>query len=131
MNQLADQLPALTTHRVDVREWQGDIVFLHRVVAGAADKSYGVQVAKLAGLPKPVVNRAQTVLKQLEANGAGADLPLFALQNLPDDVVDHEPIASDVSPAIEMLADLDVDALTPREALAKLYDLKDLLDEQD
>lgn len=131
LNQLADQLPALTTHRVDVREWQGDIVFLHRVVAGAADKSYGVQVAKLAGLPKPVVNRAQTVLKQLEANGAGADLPLFAQQTMPDDAIAHEPIASDVSPAIEMLADLDVDALTPREALAKLYDLKDLLDEQD
>ena len=68
---------------MDVREWQGDIVFLHRVVAGAADKSYGVQVAKLAGLPKPVVNRAQTVLKQLEANGAGADLPLFAQQTMP------------------------------------------------
>ena len=128
LNQLADQLSALSTHRVDVKEWQGDIVFLHRVVPGSADKSYGVQVAKLAGLPKAVVARAQTVLAQLEANGAGADLPLFALQKLVPETPEE---AAPDNQLVLTLQGLDVDSLSPKDALAMLYELKDLADDAD
>ncbi len=131
MTALAEKLPRLRNVTMRVKEWQGDVVFLHEVAAGAADRSYGVQVARLAGLPDPVVERARAVLAQLEAGGSAAkatslvdDLPLFAV-----------PVRRSAQPAApapgsalaEALAGLSPDEMTPREALEALYRLKAML----
>ena len=131
---LAPRLPGARLATMAVREWKGDVVFLHEVRPGAAVGSYGVQVARLAGLPAPVVARARAVLAALErgargrrAAGGMADLPLFAA--VPEDVPEApEPEAEPPapSPAEARLAAVDPDALTPREALALVYELKGL-----
>jgi DNA mismatch repair protein MutS len=119
---LTAKLPALAPHSMQVKEWQGDIIFLHAVAPGAADRSYGIHVGKLAGLPETVINRAQDVLALLqsgEQSGALArladDLPLFSAAP-----------QTNAKPSLleEKLADLDVDALSPREALDILYEMK-------
>jgi DNA mismatch repair protein MutS len=123
LTRLAGRLDALSLHHVRAREWKGDLVLLHEVADGAADRSYGIAVAKLAGMPPAVVARAKAVLAKLEAGrdatggiAAGLDdLPLFA------NSVAAEP-ASD--PLVEAVAGIDPDALTPREALEALYRLK-------
>jgi DNA mismatch repair protein MutS len=125
LTRLAGRLDALSLHHVRAREWKGDLVLLHEVAEGAADRSYGIAVAKLAGLPPAVVARAKAVLAKLEAGrdatggiAAGLDdLPLFASAAEPEQGPD--PIAS-------ALADIDPDSLTPREALEALYRLKKL-----
>ncbi|MEM6971648.1 MAG: DNA mismatch repair protein MutS [Pseudomonadota bacterium] len=132
---LADRLPALAPVSVRVREWEGEVVFLHEIAPGAADRSYGVQVARLAGLPDAVVDRAREVLSRLEARdrdgdatgaadiGAALDgLPLFAARPTPP-----PPAPAADSGLIEALAALDPDALSPREALDALYRLRALL----
>ena len=105
------------------KEWNGELVFLHEAAPGAADRSYGVAVAKLAGVPPRVVNRARQVLGRLEREpGSPArldDLPLFA-------AAPPAPEPAEPSPAAAALAALDPDALTPREALEALYRLKAL-----
>jgi DNA mismatch repair protein MutS len=121
---LKDRLRSLATVTVRVREWKGELVFLHEVIAGAADKSYGLAVARLAGVPAPVLARARGVLARLEANrdktgglAAGlTDLPLFgaAAPAAPGDTLRHR------------LASIDPDAITPREALDLLAELKAL-----
>lgn len=123
LTRLAGRLDALSLHHVRAREWKGDLVLLHEVADGAADRSYGIAVAKLAGMPPAVVARAKAVLAKLEAGrdatggiAAGLDdLPLFA------NSVAAEP-ASD--PLEDAVAEVDPDALTPREALEALYRLK-------
>ncbi|MCC7272247.1 MAG: DNA mismatch repair protein MutS [Alphaproteobacteria bacterium] len=126
---LAARLPDLACHTMRVREWQGSVVFLHEVAPGAADRSYGIHVARLAGLPPAAVARAEAVLALLEkgeAAGAAAriadDLPLFAAARA-------LPAAPATAPSVveETLAGLDVDGLTPRDALERLYALKTLL----
>jgi len=121
---LAESCEALSLHHVRAREWKGDLVLLHEVAEGPADRSYGLAVAKLAGVPAPVVSRAKAVLDRLEkgraetgglAAGLG-DLPLFAAA--------AEARADLVDALRERLKGLDVDALSPREALDLLYDLK-------
>ena len=109
-----------------MKEWHGDVVFLHEVVAGAADRSYGIQVAKLAGLPSSVIERAKLVLAELEAEDRTSparrmvdDLPLFALARPATPAAD--PAATAVSAA---LAALDPDEMSPRQALEALYALK-------
>ena len=108
------------------KEWNGDLVFLHEAGPGAADRSYGVQVAKLAGVPTPVVARAREVLERLEREpGSPArldDLPLFAARP----AAAEAPAALEPSPVDRAVADLDPDAMTPREALEALYRLKGL-----
>ena len=101
-----------------VREWRGQIVFLHEVLAGTARKSWGVHVARLAGVPEPVVERAGRLLRELERaeNAIPEPLPLFAPQKT-------------LSPPVEntlknRLMDIDPDTLTPRAALDVLYDLR-------
>jgi DNA mismatch repair protein MutS len=125
LTRLAGRLDCLSLHHVRAREWKGDLVLLHEVADGAADRSYGIAVAKLAGLPPPVVARAKAVLAKLEAGrdatggiAAGLDdLPLFAA------VAEPEPLTD---PLTEAVAQIDPDALTPREALETLYRLKRL-----
>ena len=123
LTRLAGRLDALSLHHVRAREWKGDLVLLHEVADGAADRSYGIAVAKLAGLPPAVVARARAVLAKLEAGrdatggiAAGLDdLPLFAAAAEPD----HAP-----DPLIAALHEVDPDSLSPREALEHLYKLK-------
>ena len=128
MTQLADKLDGVENATVAVKEWDGDVIFLHEVRRGAADRSYGVQVAKLAGLPAAVVERARVVLEALEKGeregGPGAkalidDLPLFAATP-----VAAAPKPAKTSELETKLAELLPDEMTPREALQALYDLK-------
>ncbi|MEO3471126.1 DNA mismatch repair protein MutS [Roseomonas sp. CAU 1739] len=124
---LAGKLPELAPATMQVREWRGEVVFEHRVGPGAAEKSWGVHVARLAGVPRPVLTRAQEVLKALEARARGLDplsdeLPLFAR---PAPAVAEA--APSEHPALAALAELDTDSLSPREALEFLYRLKTLL----
>ena len=123
---LSARLGRLANHSMQVREYKGDVVFLHEVGEGPADRSYGVSVGRLAGLPPAVVTRAEEVLRLLEegkvANTAGLsslvdDLPLFSAAAPPRE--DHGALAKAVD-------DLDPDALSPREALEALYALKGL-----
>ncbi|MGI8706377.1 MAG: DNA mismatch repair protein MutS [Sphingomicrobium sp.] len=126
LTRLAGRLDSLSLHHVRAREWKGDLVLLHELADGAADRSYGIAVAKLAGLPPAVVARAKAVLAKLEAGrdatggiAAGLDdLPLFAATAEP------EPSADD--PLTDAVAAIEPDALTPREALEALYRLKQL-----
>ncbi len=121
---LADRLGACANVSLRAREWKGDLVFLHEVMPGPADRSYGIQVAKLAGLPRAVVERARAVLARLEAGrersgGGGLQaLPLFADQPPPP----PPPSALEVA-----LRQADPDRLTPKEALDLLYRLRALL----
>ncbi len=129
ITKLSDRLPRLRNFSMKVQEWKQEVIFLHEVVTGPADRSYGVAVARLAGLPSAVVQRAEEVLKLLEEGkvhkhgGVQAlvnDLPLFAM---PVSSV-QEPAFSDL---IAMLKEADPDALSPREALDTLYHLRELL----
>lgn len=126
---LADRLPRAANATVEVREWKDEIVFLYRVVSGAADRSYGIHVAKLAGLPGPVLARAGEVLTQLErtdtrpkAADLAGDLPLFDAARA---ARAEAPQASPLEAAIEALRP---DTMTPRQALEAIYTLKGLLD---
>ena len=128
LTSLAKTLPRLSNHTMKVREWEGEVVFLHEVATGAADRSYGIQVARLAGIADPVLARARqvlTILEQRSANGQspsgrmGAvldDLPLFA----------HQPPQKQpsVNPLYDMLDAVRPDELTPREAIELVYELK-------
>ncbi|GHC29650.1 DNA mismatch repair protein MutS [Gemmobacter caeni] len=132
MTSLAQKLPGVENATVSVKEWKGDVIFLHEVRRGAADRSYGVQVAKLAGLPEPVIERAKVVLEALESGDRDGgnrrrtlvdDLPLFR-------------IAPPVSPAPpkesaleERLKSVNPDELTPMAALNLVYELKKALAE--
>jgi DNA mismatch repair protein MutS len=126
LTRLADRLDALSLHHVRAREWKGDLVLLHEVAGGPADRSYGIAVAKLAGVPPKVLARAKAVLAKLEAGrdatggiAAGLDdLPLFAAAQA------EEPASND--PLIDAVTALDPDTMSPRDALETLYALKKL-----
>jgi DNA mismatch repair protein MutS len=127
---LADKLPHAANATVEVKEWQDEIVFLYRLVQGAADRSYGIHVAKLAGLPAPVLTRAGEVLSALEkADGRpkpadlADELPLFNAARKAAD-----PGLSEASLVEAAVAALRPDAMTPKEALEALYRLKELLE---
>ena len=121
---LADSCEALSLHHVRAREWKGELVLLHELAPGPAESSFGLAVAKLAGVPAPVVARARAVLERLEkgraetggiAAGLG-DLPLFAAA--------AEARQDSVDALRARLSSLDIDALSPREALDLLYELR-------
>jgi DNA mismatch repair protein MutS len=123
---LAAKLPALACHTMRVKEWKGDVVFLHEVGPGAADRSYGIHVARLAGLPKSVTTRAEEVLEILEKGEQGGalarladDLPLFSAARRR-----AEPASPPESAAEALLRDTRPDELTPRAALDLIYRLK-------
>jgi len=138
---LCDRLAALKAHTMRVKEWQGDVVFLHEVAAGTADRSYGIHVARLAGLPPAAVTRAEAVLAALESgqqtgkatrvlSGLAEDLPLFAsIKTAPRGPAQPEQPALSPSQdaALNALGALDPDNLTPRGALEELYRLRGLL----
>ncbi|ODP36688.1 DNA mismatch repair protein MutS [Sphingomonas turrisvirgatae] len=128
LTRLAERCEALSLHHVRAREWKGDLVLLHEVAEGPADRSYGLAVARLAGLPPVTIARAKAVLAKLEAGrqktggiAAGLDdLPLFAAA--------AEQEAETVDALRAELAGIDIDALSPREALDTLYRLKTMMD---
>jgi DNA mismatch repair protein MutS len=124
---LAARLPRLMNMTVRVKEWQGEVVFLHEVIAGAADRSYGIQVAKLAGLPNAVTERAKMILSELEAEDRTShtrklidDLPLFAAAR----PATHSGMDDAPDVLATALAAINPDELTPREAMEALYALK-------
>ncbi|RWB52182.1 MAG: DNA mismatch repair protein MutS [Mesorhizobium sp.] len=130
MTALAGKLPRLHNVTMRVKEWEGDVVFLHEVGKGAADRSYGVQVARLAGLPEAVVARAKEVLHQLEegevsgkTNRLVDDLPLFSVA-----VKREAPKPAKNDALGNALGAINPDEMTPREALEALYRLKGLAD---
>ncbi len=124
---LAGSLEGVDNATVAVKEWEGEVIFLHEVHKGAADRSYGVQVAQLAGLPASVVERARVVLDQLEKTEREGgkqktlidDLPLFSAAPPPP------PPAPKATPVTDMLDEILPDELTPREALDLIYKLKE------
>ncbi len=127
---LAGRLSDLANRTMRIKEWKGEVIFLHEVAAGAADRSYGIQVAKLAGLPTAVVKRAEAVLHELEKTGqSGAvsrlidDLPLFAALSRTAAVEAAPPEPSAVD---KLLAETNTDDLTPRAARDLVYRLKGL-----
>jgi DNA mismatch repair protein MutS len=121
---LEDRLAHVSNLSLKAKEWNGDLVFLHEAGPGPADRSYGVQVAKLAGVPPAVVVRARQVLERLESEGHSPErlegLPLFA---------DAAPkaVKTGPSPVEEAIAALEPDGMSPREAMEALYRLKGLL----
>ena len=129
LSRLADTCEALSLHHVRAKEWKGDLILLHELAKGAADRSYGLSVAKLAGVPPPVLRRARAILDKLEkgraetgglAAGLG-DLPLFAASMAAEE---------EKQDAVHLaLAEADLDALSPRDALDLLYRLKATLPE--
>ncbi len=130
MAQLAAKLDQVDNATVSVKEWEGEVIFLHEVRKGTADRSYGVQVARLAGLPQIVVDRAKVVLDALEKGereGGGNrkavidDLPLFAATPV------APPVQIGESEVEARLQDILPDELTPKEALSIIYELRDLL----
>jgi DNA mismatch repair protein MutS len=131
---LSAKLPRLFNATVRVKEWQGEVVFLHEVLPGSADRSYGIQVAKLAGLPPSVIARAKTVLAKLEANDRGQttraladDLPLFAV---PSRAAAEPAPPNEAEQLIEALKAFHPDEMSPRDALEALYALKAKLPKQ-
>lgn len=127
LTRLAERCDALSLHHVRAREWKGELVLLHEVGEGPADRSYGLAVARLAGLPPATIRRAKAVLDKLEAGRAKTggiaagldDLPLFAAMQAEVEEAPADPLRT-------ALDALDVDSLTPREALETLYRLKGL-----
>ncbi len=127
LTNLTAKLDGADNATVAVREWEGDVIFLHEVIKGAADRSYGVQVAKLAGLPAAVVERARIVLDALEKGereGGGQkavidDLPLFSAAPPPP------PVRTKPSLAVDLLEEIHPDDLTAKEALDLIYKLKE------
>ena len=124
---LASKLDRLTNVTVRVKEWQGDVVFLHEVMPGAADRSYGIAVAKLAGLPAAVIERAKVILAELEAEDRTSharrlidDLPLFAVAARTGAAADQAL----ENPVMTALAALNPDEMSPRQAIEALYALK-------
>jgi DNA mismatch repair protein MutS len=118
---LADSLPGLKNYKAAVREWNDEIVFMRKIVEGGADRSYGIQVARLAGLPESVVRRARDILQDLERRGSRA-------ASSADDDAQPDLFAAPRHPAVAEIAGLDIANLTPIEALNILDRLKKAID---
>jgi DNA mismatch repair protein MutS len=117
---LADYLPRVKNYNVAVKEEKGEVIFLRKIIPGGVDKSYGIHVGKLAGLPKSVVHRAQEILDELEGDGKTVKPSVKS----PPKSLAQIPLFAEKSPVLEELAKLEIDSLTPLEALTKLYELQ-------
>ncbi len=122
---LTTKLPHLTCYSMQVKEWEGDIIFMHTVAKGAADRSYGIHVAKLAGIPKNVILRAEEVLTTLQSGKQSGrlskladDLPLFRVES-------PAPVPEQNTKLEQLLANIEPDTLSPREALELIYQIKE------
>jgi len=122
MVQLAEYLPRVRNYNVAVKEERGDVIFLRKIVPGGVDRSYGIHVAKLAGLPRSVVHRAQEILDELESDTASAQAG--GKRRRVKEPVAQISMFAEKSPVLEELEKLDIDSLTPLEALTKLYELQ-------
>ena len=124
LTRLAERLDALSLHHVRAREWKGDLVLLHEVAAGPADRSYGLAVARLAGLSPPVIARAKDVLKRLEAGRAATGGLAAGLDDLPLFAAAAQSEEASIDPLRTAITEVDADSLSPREALELIYRLK-------
>lgn len=131
LTSLDDKLEKLGCFTMQIKEWNGEIIFMHAVIKGAADRSYGVHVAELAGLPRTVTNRAKEILELLEKNEKAKalktladDLPLFSESQMS---AEKENIAAKQQKIIDALNAVNPDELSPKEALEKWYELKNKL----
>ena len=122
MVQLAEYLPRVRNYNVAVKEERGDVIFLRKIVPGGVDRSYGIHVAKLAGLPRSVVHRAQEILDELESDTASAQAG--GKRRRVKEPVAQISMFAEKPPVLEELEKLDIDSLTPLEALTKLYELQ-------
>lgn len=135
---LSEKLAGVTNATIEVKEWNDEIVFLHRVTMGAADRSYGIQVAKLAGLPKAVIKRANEVLNVLENKNQKTgginqleDLPLFSMELPEDEEIEDKAEPNPVGDKLqETLTQINPDDLTPKNALDLIYKLKNIAQEK-
>jgi len=124
MVELAGFLPRARNFNVAVTEERGEVIFLRKIVPGGVDKSYGIHVAKLAGLPRSVVHRAQEVLEELEGDSRRA-LPRSSSRSRRKEAPSQQmPLFAQKSPLLEELEKLEIDSLTPLEALNKLYEIQ-------
>jgi DNA mismatch repair protein MutS len=115
LTQLADLLPGIRNYNVAVSEADNKIVFLHKIVAGGADKSYGIHVAQLAGLPAPVIQRANEIMAELEKSSGRA-------KRINPHAAQQASLFPETSPLLDELKDVDVNSLSPIEALNKLFE---------
>ncbi|MFC1907807.1 DNA mismatch repair protein MutS [Chloroflexota bacterium] len=122
MVELANFLPRVKNLNIAVAEEGGEVIFLYKIVPGGVDKSYGIHVAKLAGLPKSVVHRAREVLVELE--GDSSRVARRGKGRCKEDPVQQIPLFGQKSPLLDELDNLDIDSLTPLEALTKLYEVQ-------
>ena len=117
LTKLAETLPNLKNYNVAVSDHDGTVVFLHKIIPGAADRSYGIHVGQIAGLPKPVINRANEILSRLEAEGNSPakvrEEPLIQMALFPE-----------TNPIVDALEKVDVNAISPIEAINLLYEWK-------
>ena len=115
LTQLADLLPGVRNYNVAVAESEGTVLFLHKIICGGADKSYGIHVAQLAGLPAPAIQRAQEIMKELEKSaGQAINSNPFVAQQV--------TLFPEVNPLLEEIKNIDINTLSPIEALNKLFE---------
>ncbi len=129
MVELAGVLPRVKNFNVAVVEEGGNVTFLHKIVPGGVDKSYGIHVAKLAGLPRSVVHRANEVLAELESDSRNAGGRSIKGRHKAKEAAQQLPLMVLKSPVLEELGKLDIDSLSPLEALTRLYELQKKLNE--
>jgi DNA mismatch repair protein MutS len=122
LTELARTLPHVRNYNVAVTEEGSKVIFLHRIVPGGADRSYGIHVAQIAGIPKAVISRANEILEELEGNADFKEKKMRAHQVMAG--VQLSFLGLEAHPLIEEIKDLEVDSLSPLEALNKLYELK-------
>jgi DNA mismatch repair protein MutS len=115
LTQLANLLPGVKNYNVAVTEADGQVVFLHKIIEGGADKSYGIHVAQLAGLPKPVIIRANEIMAELEkTSGRTVRINDFEPQQI--------ALFPEINPLLEEISNIDMNSISPIEALNKLYE---------
>lgn len=123
LTQLEEAIPQLNCYTMRIKEWEGKVIFMHEVIPGQADKSYGIHVAALAGLPPQVIHRSSQILATIEAEHRGTHIPEAILDPLPMPPMGPSALERD-------LLSLEIDLLSPREALDKLYELKKICQHQ-